>query len=70
MGALLFEPLEYPHTRRVRVACLGVFSDLCQSVKKQVFRQTVKQAIRMDSLLAFFIGICYDEKYVGKGALL
>ena len=33
-------PLEYPHTLRGRVACLGGSFDLCQSVKKQVFRQT------------------------------
>ena len=33
-------PLEYPYTLRGRVACLDGSFDLCQSVKKQVFRQT------------------------------
>ena len=33
-GAPIAPPLEYPHTLRGRVACLGGFIDLCQSVKK------------------------------------
>ena len=39
-GVLLtaqLSPLEYPHTLRGRVARLGNFIDLCQSVKNKVF---------------------------------
>ena len=38
-------PLEYPHTLRVRVACLDGFIDLCQSVKKE-FLDRLKRLVR------------------------
>ena len=37
-------PLEYPHTLRVRVACLDDFIDLCQSVNKEFFDRLIRDA--------------------------